>query len=113
MKPCHCGGFRKKLFTAAVWSTAAVTTASCQTIRSLGAGASFMPRLRGRWPPLGISRKALLAPGVAIDVVAAELPEAGFVALGKLERIQPLRRFPEVEMRYQETRRATMVGRDR
>src|SRR6202140_2225647 len=113
MKPRHCGGFRKKPFTPWGWSTTHEAPASSQTIRSLGAGASFMPRLRCRAPRLRISREALLAPGVAIDVVAAELPEAGLIAFGELQGVQPLRRFPEIKMRYEKARRAAMVGRNR
>ena len=71
------------------------------------------PRVTRSGEALRVSRKALLAPGIAVDVVAAELPEPGLVAFGELQGVHPLRRLPEIEVRHQETRRAAMVRRDR
>src|ERR671914_531339 len=55
----------------------------------------------------------LLAPGVAVDVVAERLPEARLVVLHETEPADPLGRFPEVEVRDQQARRAAMLGRQR
>src|SRR5262245_2665668 len=46
---------------------------------------------------------ALLLPGIAVHVIAAELPETGLVALGELQRVDPLRRLPEVQVRDQQS----------
>src|SRR5918992_5764792 len=55
----------------------------------------------------------LLAPGVAVDVVAERLPEARLVVLHETEPADPLGRFPEVEVRDQQARRAAMLGLQR
>src|SRR5437879_1259152 len=55
----------------------------------------------------------LLPPRVAVDVIAAQLPEPGLVAPGELEALHPLGRLPEVEVRDQQSRRTPMVGLER
>src|SRR6476620_3761464 len=74
--------------------------ASCQ--RSFGSGP-----FEGT---ASVTSEALLAPGIAIDVIAAELPEAGLVVFGELQADHPFRRLPEIEMRHEEPRRSAMVG---
>src|SRR5262249_61796452 len=56
---------------------------------------------------------ALLTPGVSVDVVAEGLPEARLVVLHEPQPADPLRRFPEVEVRDQKTRRAAVLWRQR
>jgi hypothetical protein len=48
-----------------------------------------------------VIRVPLLTPRIAVDVVPAQLPEAGLVTLRELKPVHPLRRFPEVEMRHE------------
>src|SRR5215218_8029757 len=72
----------------------------------------------GRWAatsPAGASviGVALLAPRVAVGVIAAQFPEAGGVGVCELQAVDPLGRFPEIEMRHQKPRRSTMIGGDR
>src|SRR6266568_9303240 len=52
----------------------------------------------------------LLAPWVAVHVIAVGLPEAGLVLRHKLQSAHPLRALPEIEMRHQEPRWAAMYG---
>ena len=66
---------REKLFTRGVSAAIAVMVASCQ--RSFGS--------RGGAGAASVTGEALLAPGVAIDVIAAKLPEARLVAGGELQ----------------------------
>src|SRR6476619_8260233 len=77
--------------------------ASCQ--RSFGSGAFD--------ETASVTGEALLAPGIAVDVIAAELPEAGLVSFRELQAAHPFRRLPEIEMRHEEPRRPAMVGRQR
>src|SRR5829696_90131 len=53
---------------------------------------------------------ALLAPGVAVVVVAQGLPEAGDVVGGELQSPHPLGALPEVQVRHQQAGRATVYG---
>src|SRR5436309_3750240 len=53
---------------------------------------------------------ALLGPRVGVHVVAVLLPEARRIDVEELERAQPLRRFPEVELRQDEPQ-GPAVGR--
>src|SRR5713101_9476604 len=52
----------------------------------------------------------LLAPWVAIHVIAVGLPEAGLVLLHQLESAHPFRALPEIQVWDQEPRRAAMLG---
>src|SRR5688572_20248566 len=52
----------------------------------------------------------LFAPGVAVEVVAVLLPEAGLVVLHHREAAHPLRALPEVEVRHEQTRGAAVLG---
>src|SRR5918997_1834783 len=56
-----------------------------------------------------VSPVALLAPGVAVVVVAQGLPEAGDVVGGELQPPHPLRALPEVQVRHQKPRGATVL----
>src|SRR6478735_8744370 len=94
-------GASRKLFTRGVSGMIAAIFASCQ--RSFGSGA-----LEGT---ASVTGEALLAPGIAIDVIAAELPEACLVALDELQAAHPFRRLPEIEMWHEQPRRSAMVGR--
>src|SRR5712691_4137444 len=53
---------------------------------------------------------AFLFPWIGVIVVAALFPETGAVALHKLQAIEPLGAFVEVELRYQQAYRTTMFG---
>lgn len=46
-------------------------------------------------------------------MVAAQLPEAGFITISELERTNPLGRFPEIEVRDQEPGRAAVIALQR
>src|SRR6201995_4098697 len=41
---------------------------------------------------------ALLSPGIAAVMIAADFPIAGCVVLQELDRLQPFRALPEIEM---------------
>src|ERR687897_1060351 len=75
------------------------------------------PRQRSRRPvdsaDWSIASIALLAPGVAVDVVAERLPEARLVVLHEAQPADPLGRFPEAEVWDQQARRAAMLGHQR
>ena len=53
----------------------------------------------------------LLAPGIAIHMVASQLPEASLVPVGELKPVHPFGGFPEVEMRDEQARGPAVVGR--
>src|SRR5262249_34890767 len=55
----------------------------------------------------------LLFPGVAVDVVAVRLPEAGPVGVHEAQPAHPLGRLPEVEVRHEEARRAAVLRGER
>src|SRR3546814_5908848 len=63
----------------------------------------------GRAPP-SVIRVSLLAPRVTINVISAQLPEARRVAFGKLERVYPFGRLPEIQVWDEESCWATMVA---
>src|SRR5215213_9024193 len=63
--------------------------------------------------PRSVPPIALLFPRVAVVVVAVGLPEAGLVMVAQLEAADPLRALPEVQMRDQQPRRATVLGLQR
>src|SRR6185437_9667703 len=87
----------KKLVILDVRRTRSMMIASCQ--RTAGAAAT----------PVSVIGVALLPPGIAIGVVAAQLPEAGLVALSELQPVRPFRGLPEIEMRHQQPCRATVI----
>src|ERR1700675_3792387 len=91
---------KRKLFTRGVAVAMAAMVASCQ--RSLGSPA--------REGGVSVTGEALLAPRVAIDVIAAQLPEARLLLPRKLQAAHPFRRLPEIEMRHQQPGRPAMVG---
>src|SRR4030088_31954 len=71
---------------------------------------------RGRLPGVrhaSVALVALLEPGVAAVVVAVAFPEPGFVVIEEPEPADPLGALPEVEMRYEETRRSAVIARQR
>ena len=57
-----------------------------------------------------ISRIALFLPRIAVHVIAAQLPEAGFVTLGELQSLDPFRRFPEVKVWHQQPGGTAVLG---
>ena len=68
--------------------------------------AALHARRAGRSVPL----VPLLAPWVAVVVVAELLPEAGLVLEQQLEAAHPLGRLPEVEVRDEQPGRAAVLG---
>src|ERR1700761_8999175 len=56
---------------------------------------------------------SLLAPGIAVHMIAAKFPEPGLVAFGELQAIQPFSGLPEIQMRHQHPCRAAMIFRER
>src|SRR4029078_5587087 len=93
---------KKKLLMRGVWGTMAEIAACWQR------KAPSPCKLAAA----SVTGGTLLAPGVAIDVIAAQLPKAGLIALGKLEPAHPFCRLPEIEMRHQEGRGTAGGGRD-
>src|SRR5215216_857725 len=59
---------------------------------------------------LSVAPEALLAPGVAVVVIAQALPEAGLVLVQQLNPADPLGALPEVQVRHEQPRRAAMLG---
>src|ERR1700693_1196666 len=102
MKLSGRGRRKKKLLTVGVRVSIAATVASCQT--------SFTARAAPS--PTSIPGIALLLPGIPVHVVAPQLPEPRLVSFGELQCLDPLRRFPEVEVRHQQARGTAMLGRD-
>src|SRR3569833_2662826 len=82
----------------------------CMTRRVIVA---FCHRTAGATAATSVIGVPLLPPGVAVDVVAAQLPEPGLVARGELQALHPLGRLPEVEVRDQQPRRTAVVGLER
>ena len=78
-----------------VCATILTTVAVCQCVVSDGSDAC------------SVIRVPLFTPRIAIHVIAAELPEAGFVALGELKLRQPLGGLPKI----QDGAPATVLGR--
>src|SRR5262245_56859858 len=95
------------------------TSVAARRVSVILSTTSACRQARRRVPaPLGgggasIAVIALLTPGVSVDVVAEGFPEAWFVVLHEPQPADPLRRLPEVEVRNQETRRATVLWRQR
>ena len=59
---------------------------------------------------VSVAPVALLAPGVAVHVVAVALPEAGGVLVEEPEAPHPLHRLPEIEVRHHQSQRPPVVG---
>src|SRR3989441_10548391 len=75
-----------------------------------------MSRRRARRAPRAarsVSRVALFLPWVSVVVVAVCLPEAGLVGRLEPEAAYPLGALPEVEVRDEHARGATVLGRER
>ena len=62
---------------------------------------------------ISVSPVALLAPGVAIIVVAERLPETGLVLAYQPKAPHPLGALPEVEVGDEQARRAAVLGGER
>src|SRR5438105_15751182 len=60
-----------------------------------------------------VAAVALLAPWIAVDVIAVHFPEAGSVFGHKPKPAYPLRTLPEVEVWHQKTCRTTVLGFER
>src|SRR5262245_33568112 len=99
------GMAKKKLLIRGVRGTTAITLVDCQRSRPAAPRPSDTTGA-------SISGIALLLPGIAVDVIAAQLPEAGLVALGELESVEPLGGLPEVKVRNQQPGGPTMLARD-
>src|SRR5436190_69559 len=56
---------------------------------------------------------ALLAPGIAVIVIAAHFPEARLVEGGELDALDPLGTLPEIELRKNDAERPAMFAADR
>ncbi len=56
---------------------------------------------------------ALLEPGIAVVVIAADFPEAGMVAGRELDLADPFGALPEVEVRHHKPHRPAVVERQR
>jgi hypothetical protein len=74
-------------------------------------------RLRSRSEAPGLSQTcryasiagiALLGPGIAAVVIAADLPVARRIRAEELDALQPFRALPEIEMRHHQPHRAAM-----
>src|SRR5215469_6515466 len=94
-------GARKKLVMVGVRGSRAMIVAACQ--RTAG-------RVEAARSVIGIP---LLAPGVAVDVVTAQLPEPGLVARGELQAHDPFGRLPKVQMWHEQAGGAAVIGLDR
>src|SRR4051794_8572286 len=64
-------------------------------------------------PTRSVAPVTLFLPGVAVVVVAVDLPEAGLVVVEELDSTHPLGALPEVEMRNQKARRPAVLRRER
>src|SRR5262249_23582618 len=67
----------------------------------------------GRGEERSIGGIALLAPGVAAIMITADFPIARSVLVEKLDRLQPFRALPEIEMGHDDPHGAAMLGGDR
>src|SRR3546814_617814 len=85
---------RKKLLILGVCWTISSITHDCHAICA----------------PFSVIGVSLLAPRIAIDVIAAQLPEARLVTRCELQRVHPFGGLPEVKVRNQKTRRPSMIA---
>src|SRR5215213_8593488 len=72
---------------------------------------SSLPRARSS--ATSVPPVALLAPGVAVVVVAEGLPEAGFVFGDQPQSSHPLGALPEVQVRHEQAGRTAVLGLER
>src|SRR5262245_62306995 len=63
--------------------------------------------------PSTVTVVALLAPRVAVVVIAERFPESGLVAIHEAQLPDPLRALPEVQMVHEEPCGAAVLGRER
>src|SRR5882724_7395039 len=63
--------------------------------------------------PSPVAVVALLTPRVAVVVIPERFPESGLIAIHQAQLPHPLGALPEVEVRNEEARRATVLGRER
>src|SRR5687768_3352154 len=69
-----------------------------------------LPRVRRASATALISPVALFTPGIPVVVVAQGFPEAGFVVTQEPQASDPLGALPEVQVRHEQARRATVLG---
>src|SRR4051794_13387709 len=104
--PGQPGTSRISVRAWAVSSTTSVTVAVRHVMRAgAAAGAGVAASAANSVAPV-----ALLAPRVAVVVVAGELPEPGLVVDGQRQPAPPLRALPEVQVRDDQAR-GPAVGR--
>src|SRR5215217_4323446 len=101
--PSQPGTSRKRLLVRGVSGLVSITSPMRQS--SLRRGVLISAILV---PPV-----ALLAPGVAVVVVAQGLPEAGFVFSDQPQSSHPLGALPEVEVRHEQAGRTAVLGLER
>src|SRR2546427_577517 len=85
------------VFTCAVSCAIALTVAICHS--------------SGR--PTSVVGVALFLPGIAADVIAERLPEAGRVLVHEAQAAGPFRALPEIQVRDDKSRRTAVLGRER
>src|ERR1700738_270863 len=68
---------------------------------------------RTKRPSSRIVGVALLAPGIAVHVIAALLPETRLVARCEAQALDPFRALPEIQVRYEQPRRSAVLRRHR
>src|SRR6185369_2755574 len=93
--PDQLAGCRMMLFTRLVSATMACTRPVCHAILGCCRGAS-------------IAVITLLPPGIAIVVITTRFPEPGLVLGHEAKPSQPFCALPEVKMRHQKSRGATV-----
>src|SRR6478735_10531192 len=89
--PGQSGTSRRSVAVLGVSRTVSVTVPTCHCTGS-------------------VAPVALLAPGIAVVVVADALPEAGLVVHAEAQPPHPLGALPEVEVRDQEAGGASVLG---
>src|SRR3954467_13552975 len=90
------------------------TSPGCRgSTSSRGRGGSRRSSVASPRTRRSVAPEALLAPRVAVHVVAVLLPEAGLVLADELERAEPLRRLPEVQVRDDEAGGVPVLGVER
>src|SRR5919202_7035661 len=96
--PAQPGTSSTTLLVLGVSGTTSITSARCQE------------SLRGCTAVNLVSPITLLAPGVAVVVVAQALPETWFVVVHEPQASNPLGALPEIEVRDEQARRAAVLG---
>src|ERR1700677_4870479 len=67
-------------------------------------------RLPRGWGRNSVALVPLFLPWVSVHVVAVGLPESGSVLVHELQAPDPLSALPEIQVRYQQPGRATVLG---